>query len=432
MAAQAQAIQQQTQVLAPKVRDLFFDERGHYIPSAYKVMHGGRGGLKSWGFARVAVLLAAKRKLRIACAREFQTSIDESVHKTLCSQIDALNLGAYFDIQKRRITAWNGSEFFFAGIRTDPRKFKSTEEIDIIWVEEGESVTEESWRTVDATVFRRKGAEIWCGFNPNLETDPTSKRFLVNPVPDLRIVETNWRDNPWLPERMIETKDYLARVDPDAYQHVWEGKFRKNSAAQILANKYTIQDFFVGKDWNGPYFGADWGFSQDPTTLVKCWIHDRKLYLEHEAYAIGCDIHKTGALFDTVPGARENTIRADNARPETISYLQQHGYPRVMGVEKWPGSVEDGIAHLRQFEQIVIHSRCKNAALEALHYSYKVDRLNPALVLTDIVDRHNHIWDAVRYALQPMIRQPNTGILLFMQQEVEARKKADEALAKRN
>lgn len=115
------------QILAPKVRDLFFDSTGNYIPSDYKVMRGGRGGLKSWGFARMGVILAAKRKLRIACAREYQSSIDESVHETLCKQIEALKLDPYFDVQKRAILGKNGSEFFFAGIKTDPGKFKSTE-----------------------------------------------------------------------------------------------------------------------------------------------------------------------------------------------------------------------------------------------------------------------------------------------------------------
>jgi len=421
------------EVLAPKVRDLFFDGAGNWIPSDYKVMYGGRAGLKSWGFARVAVLLAASRRIRVACAREYQTSIRESVHETLCTQIEALGLGRYFDIGISRITVpHTGSEFFFAGIRTDPAKFKSTEGIDILWVDEGESVTEDSWQKIEPTI-RTRGSEIWCSFNPDLEGDATSKRFIVDPVPNARIVETNWRDNPWLPEKLDLQRQYLARVDPDAYQHVWEGKFRKNSKSQILANKYAIEAFEpvlkpkAGeklpdgvKPWDGPYFGADWGFSQDPTTLVKLWIHERTLYVEHEAYAIGCDIDATPKLFDDVPGAREHTIRADSARPETISYLQRHGYPSTVGVEKWKGSVEDGIAHLRQYERIVIHPRCPHAAEEARLYSYKVDARSGD-VLPEVVDQHNHIIDAMRYALAPLIRNVNTGMLLFMQQEAERR-----------
>ena len=405
-------------VLAPKVRDLFLDSAGNWIPSDYKVMYGGRAGLKSWGFARMAVLLAAKRRTRVACAREYQTSIRESVHETLCTQIEALGLQRYFDIGVSRITVpHTRSEFFFAGIRTDPAKFKSTEGIDILWVDEGESVTEDSWQKIEPTI-RTPGSEIWCSFNPDLEGDATSKRFIVDPVPNSRIVETNWRDNPWLPEKLDLQRQYLARVDPDSYQHVWEGKFRKNSKSQILANKYAIEDFEPAAGWDGPYYGADWGFAQDPTTLVKLWIHGATLYVEHEAYEVGRDIDRTPELFDQVPGARDHTIRADSARPETISYMQRHGYPAMTGVEKWKGSVEDGIAHLRQYERIVIHPRCKHAADEARLYSYKVDRKSGD-VLTDVMDANNHVIDAMRYALSPLIRNVNTGLLLHFQLEAE-------------
>jgi phage terminase large subunit len=419
---------QANQILAPKVRDLFFDADGDYIPSDYKVMHGGRGGLKTWGFARVAILLAAKRKLRIACAREYQTSILESVHQTLSSQIELLGLSQYFRVQKNSIRGYNGSYFFFAGIKTEPAKFKSTEDIDILWIEEGESVTEDSWEKIDPTI-RTGGSEIWCGFNPDLQTDPTSQRFIEKPIPQARIVPTNWRDNPWLSDRLKRQKDYLASVDMDAYNHVWEGAYRENSAAQILAKKYTVEAFEAPvTGWDGPYLGADWGFAVDPSTLVKTWVHDRKLFIEYEAYGIGVDTNRIADLFDRVPRARDYVIRADNARPETISYMQQHGYPRMVGVDKWSGSVEDGIGFLRQFEKIVIHPRCEKAIEEAKHYSYKTDK-KTGDVLPEIVDKHNHIWDAVRYALCPLIKRTGFGFIDFANAEMtrmEAEKKARE------
>jgi phage terminase large subunit len=410
----------QNEILAPKVKDLFFDERGNWITSRYKVMKGGRGSLKTWGFGRVAVLLAASRKVRVLCAREYQNSIAESVHQTLETQIEALGLDRYFDINKTNIEVpHTGAEFIFAGLKSNPRSLKSKEGIDIVWIEEAESISKESWKNLTPTI-RRGGSEIWAGYNPNLPTDPTSVMFGQDeghpPPPRSRIITVNWRDNPWLSQELIEEKDYLAAVDPDAYQWIWEGKYRKNGAAQILKGKYTIEAFEPGKDWEGPFYGADWGFSQDPTTLVRLWIHQRKLYIEFEAYKVGCDIDQTPVLFDAVPGAREATIRADSARPETISYMQRHGYSGMTSVEKWEGSVEDGIAFLRQFEQIVIHQRCKHAADEALLYSFKVDKLTGD-VLTDIVDKHNHIIDAIRYALQPMIRHVGTGLLQVMAEE---------------
>lgn len=435
------------EILAPKVRDLFFDDDGNYIPSDFKVMYGGRAGLKSWGFCRVAVMLATQvPKLRIACGREYQSSIEESVHATIVTQIEELRLQRYFAVTKRAITSFNGCRFFFAGLKTEPAKFKSTESIDILIIEEGEKVSKDSWQKIIPTI-RKPGAEIWCGFNPDLPGDETSRMFITDPkmralmtfpggtdpgaMPNARIVETSWRDNLWLSEKLRRDKDYLASVDADAYQHVWEGKFRQNSAAQIFKGKYRIEAFTPGKDWQGPFQGTDWGFSQDPTVLVRCWVSGLRLYIEHEAYAIGRDIDTTPQLFDQVgekESARKHVTRADNARPETVRYLQTHGYPRMLSVEKWSGSVEDGIAFLRQFEVIVIHPRCVHAAEEALLYSYKVEKLTGD-VTTEIVDKHNHVWDAVRYALQPLIRAPNTGFLTFMQQQVEAmnQRKAAEA-----
>ena len=104
-----------------------------------------------------------------------------------------------------------------------------------------------------------------------------------------------------------------------------------------------------------------------------------------------------------VPGAREWPIMADCARPETISYIRRQGF-NISAAEKWPGCVEDGIAHIRGFEQIVIHERCKHMADEASLYSYKVDaKTNQVLPL--VVDKHNHCWDAIRYGLDGYIQR---------------------------
>lgn len=396
-----------TQLLAPKVRDLFFDWSGNWIPSDYKVMQGGRGGLKSWSFARVAVMLAAKRKLRFACAREYQTSIQESVHQTIAIQIEELKLSAYFDVGQKAITSHTGSRFFFAGIKTDPGKFKSTEGIDILYIEEGEKVSEDSWQKIVPTI-RKRGSEIWVAFNPDLETDPTSTRFIVDPIPTARIVTTNWRDNPWLSAKTLRDKDYLAKVDPDAYQHVWEGGFRRNSDAQVLKGKYSVVAFEPQPTWSGPYFGVDWGYSVDPSAMVKMWVDGRTLYVEYEAYGIGVAINDLAAMFDAIPEARKHVSRADNARPETINHLQMNGYPRMIAASKWPGSVDDGVEHLRSYEKIIIHTRCTHTAQEALLWSYKVDKLTGD-VLPVLVDKHNHCWDAARYGLDPMIKKRATA-----------------------
>ena len=383
-----------------------------FRPARYKVAQGGRGGAKSWAMARALLIQAASQPLLIMCVRELQVSIQESVHRLLADQIDAMGLASYFDVQQKTIHGKNGSQFIFAGIRSNPGKIKSTEGVDRCWVEEAQNVSERSWELLIPTI-RKPGSEIWVSFNPDEKTDPTYQRFVVKPPPDAVVREISWRDNPWFPDELRREKDYLARVDPEAYAHVWEGKCRTNSNAQIFRGKYQIEAFELPGpmqiQWDGPYFGADWGFATDPTVLVKCWIHERTLLVEHEAYGIGVELDDLPEMFGRIPGADKYIIRADNSRPETISYVARKGLMRVEAASKWAGSVEDGIAFLRSFERIVVHPRCLHTAEEMRLYSYKTDRLTGD-VLPDVVDKHNHCVDGIRYALAPLIEnQGNLG-----------------------
>lgn len=390
-----------------------------FRPARYKVAYGGRGSSKSWSFARALIALAYTAKHRILCAREFQSSISESVYQLLVSQITAMGLAPWFDVQAQSIRCpLTGSEFLFYGIRTNVTKIKSTEGVTLCWVEEAEKISEESWSILVPTV-RAAGSEIWATFNPDEETDPTYQRFVLNPPPDCVSQQVNWTQNPWFPPELAKEKDYLYRVDPEAASWVWGGAPRTNRSSQIFRGKYRVEQFTApseawdrkAQSWDGPYFGCDWGFAQDPTVLTRVWVKGAQpgvtrgqLMIEHEAYAIGCEIRDTVKLFDTVPGARAHVIRADNARPETISHVKNEGMLRIEPVEKWKGSVEDGVNYLRSFEEIVIHPRCTHTLEEARLYSYKVDRLTHD-VMPVIVDRHNHTWDAIRYALEPLIRR---------------------------
>lgn len=383
-------------------------------PRRYKVAYGGRGGAKSWSFARQLLIDGLERPLRVLCARELQVSIADSVHKLLADQIEALNLGAWYAVQQQTIRGRNGSEFIFAGLRNNVTKIKSMEGVDRVWVEEAETVSEESWRVLIPTV-RKAGSEIWVSFNPREESDPTYRRFVLSPPPEATVAKIGWRDNPWFPAELRREMEYDYSVDPDAAAHVWGGECRSQSDAQVLRGKWTVESFEPRDGLDGPYLGADWGFAQDPTALVLAWIDAaaNTLYVEREAYGVGVDIDATPALFDAVPGARVRVIRADSARPETISYVRRNGYPKIEAAEKWPGSVEDGIAFLRSFARIVVHSRCRRFAEEARLYSYKTDRLTGD-VLPAVVDAHNHLIDALRYALSPLIRRGGGGWGAFL------------------
>lgn len=377
----------------------------------FRVFYGGRGSAKSWQFARALLVHGTQRPLRVLCVREYQSSIRESVHAVLVAQIMALALSGFYTIERDRIFAPNGTEFIFKGLKRDVHSIKSTEGIDICWVNEAEAVSKKSWEALTPTIrgSRLERAEIWVEFNPREADDPTYVKFVTEPPdPALEpsvIRHVTYRDNPFMPAVLRAEQESLFRADPEAHENVWGGKPMTRSHAQIMADKCIVQEFdsltLDGRD--GPYFGADWGFSQDPTVLLRCWLHDSRLYVDYERSGIKWDNDQIAREFKSVKGTAERVIRGDSARPETIHELCKRGL-RVEGAEKWQGSVEDGIAFLRSFTEIVIHPRCTGLVNERLLYRYKVDpRTND--VTRDIIDKHNHRWDALRYALAPLIRR---------------------------
>lgn len=386
-------------VQAPDAFAPLFQPVGQY---RYRVYYGGRGSAKSWQFARALLIHGLSAPIRVLCAREYQASIRDSVHRVLADQVTLLGLTKVYTVQEAGIFGANGTEFLFKGLRKDIAQIKSTEGIDVCWVEEAEAVSDASWRTLIPTI-RKPGSEIWVSFNPALADDPTYARFVTTP-PDRSLVrKVSYQDNPWFPDVLREEADALLRADPEAYAHVWGGEPWQRSDAQVLAGKWRVTDFAPEAHWGAPLYGADWGFAQDPTVVLRCYVHDGRLYIDYEAGGIQLDTDATVRAFDTVPGIRDHTIRADSARPETIAELKKRGF-RIVGADKWHGSVEDGIQHLRSYTEIVIHPRCKRVIEEARLYRYQTDKRTDD-VLPKVVDAHNHAMDALRYALGPLIKK---------------------------
>lgn len=193
-----------------------------FEPHRYKVAYGGRGGAKSWGFARALLIHGVQKPIRVLCARETQKSIADSVHKLLSDQIQALGLQGFYTVLKSTIVGANGTEFIFAGIRQNVGNIKSYEACDICWVEEAQTVSKQSWEVLIPTI-RKEKSEIWVSFNPDLETDETYKRFVVGSPPDSSVVKLNWSDNPWFPDVLKREMEHLKAKDRDAYEHIYEG-----------------------------------------------------------------------------------------------------------------------------------------------------------------------------------------------------------------
>jgi phage terminase large subunit len=208
-----------------------------FNPNRLKVVHGGRGSGKSWGFARALLVLAAQRPMRVLCAREVQKSIKDSVHRLLSDQIQAMGLGPFFDVLDTEIRGKNGSLFLFAGLAQHTvESIKSFEGCDICWIEEAQTVTKRSWDILTPTI-RKAGSEIWITFNPDMETDETYQRFVENASPGSFVIQMNWKDNPWFgAELEMERQDTLRR-DPDGYDNIWEGKPKRVAEGAIYRHE---------------------------------------------------------------------------------------------------------------------------------------------------------------------------------------------------
>lgn len=208
-----------------------------FDPYRYKIVHGGRGGAKSWNLARALLIHGIQSRKRILCAREVQKSIKDSVHKLLTDQIDLLGMGHFYEAFDTDIRGKNGTEFIFSGLQGHTvESLKSYEGVDICWVEEAQVVSKHSWDILCPTI-RRPGSEIWISFNPQLDTDETYVRFVLSPPPQSIVIAMNYPDNPWFTAELELEREHCERVNPDDYQNIWLGQTRATVAGAIYARE---------------------------------------------------------------------------------------------------------------------------------------------------------------------------------------------------
>jgi phage terminase large subunit len=366
-------------------------------PARYKGAHGGRGSGKSHNFGDLWLEENVTDKYDFVCLRETLKSLEFSVKKLLEEKIASFNAGAYFEVQDRRILSKHGGVTIFEGMQNHTAdSIKSLEGFDRAWFTEAQRASEKSLTLLRPTI-RKPGSQLWFDWNPENETDPIDQ-LLRGEVPpkDAIVVQANYLDNPFLPDVLREEMEFDRARDPDKYAWVWLGQYKQNSEARVFKN-WKVEEFEIDPTALLRQ-GADWGFAVDPTVLVQCYIIGRKLYVPYEAYRVGCEITDTPALFMTVPDSERWPITADSARPETISYMQKHGFPKIMPAVKGPKSLEEGVEFLKSFD-IIVHPRCKHTIDELTLYSYKIDPLTN-LIMPVLDDKDNHVIDALRYACE--------------------------------
>ena len=391
----------------------------------YRTSWGGRGSSKTRTFALMSAIKGYMFAEAGTCgmilgAREYMNTLADSSMEEIKQAIRSVPfLKAYYEIGENFIRTRNRRvNYGFAGLRHNLDSIKSKARILLAWVDEAETVSEVAWRKLLPTV-REDGSEVWISWNPERRDSATSQRFRHQKIYDEDTgeliglgVEMNYCDNPWFPAVLdVERRRDQSTLDDATYRWIWEGDYLELSEAQIFRDKYKVE-FFDDDLWRSAdrlFFGADFGFAKDPATLIRSFILDSTLYIEYEAHGVGVELDEMAQFYDSVPGSREWPIKADCSRPETISYLKRQGF-NIDGAAKWEGCVEDGIAHIKGFDKVIIHPRCKHTLDEFRHYSYKKDRLTDE-VLPIIVDKWNHCIDGIRYSLDGYIQaRGGTGV----------------------
>jgi len=390
--------------------------QGLFQKSRYKVLYGGRGGAKSWGIARALLILGAKSPLRILCAREFMTSMRDSVHKLLCDQIESLGLLGFYEITQASIRGKNGTEFAFAGLKSNIANIQSYEGVDICWVEEAQTVSRLSWNVLIPTI-RAEGSEIWISFNPKLETDETYQRFVANPPKDCITMRVNWSDNPWFPETLRLEKDSLKQRDEEAYNQVWEGLCRQTVDGAIFA-KEMQQAEKDGRITKVPYdatkpvhavFDLGWSDSTAIWFLQFVGMETRLIrYIEDSQKTISyylATMQTYGYVYDTIwlPHDAENKTLAAAGR-SIDDIVRAAGYKTTI-LPRVP--ILDSINAARTIFPNCYFDREHTAdGLTCLrHYRYEVDPDTGQFSRNPLHDHYSHGADAFRY-IALMIKEP--------------------------
>lgn len=371
----------------------------------YKGIYGGRGSGKSHATAEYIIERCIAAKTDVVCLREVQRSLNFSVKKLIESKIEKFGVGDLFDVQYDKIKCSNGGMIIFNGLATHSAdSIKSLEGFDIFWFEEAQSCSRRSMDLLLPTL-RKEGGEIIFTWNPDKATDPVDVLFRTpgKELPDSVCIRVNYDDNPWFPDILKSQMEYQRDRDPDKYAHIWLGEYNQRTEARVFKN-WTVEEFEAPTD-AVHRLGADFGFSIDPTVLLRCHIIGRKMYIDYEAYSLKCEITQMPDMFMQVPDAEKWPMCADSSRPETISHLRQNGFPKITSSVKGARSVEEGISWLQAYD-IIVHPRCRHTIDELSTYKWKVDpKTND--ILPVLADKDNHLIDALRYANENLRRAAN-------------------------
>lgn len=384
------------------------NEKTIEIPVEYKplfttgwreaAVYGGRYSLKSHTVARYLLIRARQKKTRVGCFRQFQNSITESSHQLLADLIKFYGMTDFEVTNNSIVNKLNGSDFIFKGLYLNEQSIKSIEGIDIAWVEEAQTITESSIEVLTPTI-RKEGSQIIYTYNRLLEDDPVHKRLVLEGRPNTLVINVNYDialKYGLMPDVIrLEMEDDKERR-PLLYKHKW------------LGEPNTLEDR-VYKDWQMidsiPHearlerYGLDFGYTNDPTAIVAIYYYNGGYILDEICYSKGLQNDRIAEILKNQPQA---LVIADSAEPKSIDEISMNGVS-IIPAQKGPGSINQGIDKVRQ-EKISVTKRSINIWSEYKKYMYDKDR--EGKTINTPKGGYDHAMDAVRYAMQNIIGDP--------------------------
>ena len=385
-------------------------------------LHGGRGSGKSRAIAQYLLIEGMKGKMRILCARQIQVSIRQSIYTELCQIIEEHDF-SFYTIKRDAIIGKNGTEFFFKGLESNPASIKSVSNVDAVWLEESESISEVSLRYLIPTI---RGGSYWPSgrifvvFNPREETDPIWQRYFgeAGPPTGAIIHESNYKDNIFCTKEWIQEAEDEKRRDPAIYDWQYMGKLLKLTDDVIYRNwsEGILDDYIEGCD---RFVGLDFGAAESPTAAVASYIIPGKrrntLYIREEAVGKRITIEELPLLLRGVDEEHPDygrfvglnairdgvSISADPENTWAIRFLNDRGF-NIRKATKGAGSVEDGINFVRSFD-IVVHPSCETVLQELRLYRWD-RRKADGEIMRKPIKAHDHTMDAIRYSIETLMR----------------------------
>jgi phage terminase large subunit len=355
-------------------------------------IYGGRFSLKSHTVARALIIRARQKKTRIACFREFQSSIAESSYQLLADIIKMYELTDFQLTNNSIINTINGSDFIFKGLWNNEQSIKSIEGIDVAWVEEAQTVSESSLEVLTPTV-RKDGSQIIYTYNRLLEEDPVHKRLVLEGRPNTLIINVNYDvaiKYGWMPDVIRQEMESDKANRSALYRHKWLGE--PFSTERRIYKDWAIIDE-IPHEARLERYGLDWGFSADELACVAVYKYNGGFIFDEVIYQKGLGNKQTADMLANLPKA---LIKADCAEPKSIEEVRSYGL-MILPCIKGKGSINTGIKYI-QAQRISITKRSINGIKEYKNFLWQVDR--NGLILPEPETGNDHFLDACRYGIE--------------------------------